>query len=209
MPVIALWPLTSEPEAARRWMPDALPWVHEAGNPYYDWLFGDPARATSALLDWMLRPSSEVFVGRAVLLMERERATGGFIALDGARLRDCRRADALAAVEAAGREGRRALLERMRSARGLFPPVPNDVFYLSKLGVAAASRRAGRGAHLVRAYVAGGRVLGFRRFWLDVHAGNVAAIRLYQAAGFRLRSTAVGGGPEMTYLRMSLELDDS
>jgi ribosomal protein S18 acetylase RimI-like enzyme len=204
VPVITLRPLTDERDAVR-WMPDALPWVHEAGNPYYDWFFGGRAEASSALIEWMVRPSSEVFIGRAVLLVEGERATGGFIALDGARLRDCRRADAVAAVEAAGYQGRRALMERMRSARGLFPPVPDDVLYLSKLGVAAAARRAGRGAHLVRAYIAAGGMLGFRRFCLDVHARNVSAIHLYQAAGFQVRSTAVSGEGDMTYLRMTLE----
>jgi hypothetical protein len=31
------------------------------------------------------------------------------------------------------------------------------------------------------------------------------AIHLYQAAGFRVRSTAASGKGDMTYLRMSLE----
>jgi ribosomal protein S18 acetylase RimI-like enzyme len=206
MAVITFWPLTDEREVVR-WVPDVLPWVHEAGNPYYDWFFGSPAEASSALVEWMVRPSSEVFVGRAVLLKEGGRATGGFIALDGARLRDCRRADAVAAMGAAGRGRREELIERMRAARRLFAPVPDDVFYLSKLGVAAAARRAGRGSQLVGAYVTRGETLGFRRFWLDVHAGNLPAIRLYRAAGFRVRSTTAGAGGDLTYLRMSLELD--
>jgi ribosomal protein S18 acetylase RimI-like enzyme len=97
----------------------------------------------------------------------------------------------------------------MRAARRLFAPVPDDVFYLSKLGVAAAARQAGRGSQLVGAYVTRGETLGFRRFWLDVHAGNLPAIRLYRAAGFRVRSTTAGDGGDLTYLRMSLELEDA
>jgi hypothetical protein len=46
------------------------------------------------------------------------------------------------------------------------------------------------------------------RFWLDVHSRNVPAVRLYQAAGFQVRSTAAASGEaDMTYLRTSLELD--
>jgi ribosomal protein S18 acetylase RimI-like enzyme len=44
---------------------------------------------------------------------------------------------------------------------------------------------------------------------LDVHAGNLPAIRLYRAAGFRVRSMTAGAGGDLTYLRMSLELDDA
>ena len=47
------------------------------------------------------------------------------------------------------------------------------------------------------------------RFWLDVHAGNLPAIRLYRAAGLRVRSMTAGAGGDLTYLRMSLELDDA
>lgn len=208
MAVITLRPLTDEREVVR-WAPDVLPWVHEAGNPYYDWFFGSRAEASSALVEWMVRPSSEVFVGRAVLLEEGEQATGGFIALDGARLRDCRRADAVAAMGAAGRGRREELIERMHAARRLSAPVPDDVFYLSKLGVAAAARRAGRGSQLIGAYLTRGETLGFRRFWLDVHAGNLPAIRLYRAAGFRVRSATAGAGGDLTYLRMSLEPEDA
>jgi alkanesulfonate monooxygenase SsuD/methylene tetrahydromethanopterin reductase-like flavin-dependent oxidoreductase (luciferase family) len=43
-----------------------------------------------------------------------------------------------------------------------------------------------------------------QRFPLDLHAGNLPAIRLYRAAGFRVRSTTAGAGGDLTYLRMSL-----
>jgi hypothetical protein len=66
-----------------------LPWVREAGEPYYSWFFGRivPAdRLESILADWMRRRSSEVSVERAVLLLIGDRAVGGFIGLGGADL---------------------------------------------------------------------------------------------------------------------------
>lgn len=48
---------------AERWVPEALPWVHEAGNPYY-WFFGGPEQALAVLGDWTRQTSLEVFIGR-------------------------------------------------------------------------------------------------------------------------------------------------
>jgi ribosomal protein S18 acetylase RimI-like enzyme len=208
MSLITFRPLTEDREA-ERWVPEALPWVHEAGNPYYDWFFGGRERALTMLRDWMRRTSSEVFVGRSVLLVESGRPAGGFIALGGDELQHCRRADAVAAMEAAGREGRGRLLARMREAHELFAPVPADVFYLSKMGVVTAARGAGRGGRLVREYLSTGTALGFRRFCLDVCAGNTAAVRLYRAAGFRVGRTGCSDEAAMTYLRMNLELNNA
>ena len=196
----------SEDQHIDRWIPKAVRWVHEAGNPYYDWFFGGSARAESALAAWMRRPSSEVFVGRIGFLMPDGRAAGGFIALSGGELADCRRADALAAMQTVGPEERGSLLGRMRSARDLFTSVAADEFYLSKMGVVASYRGVGYGARLVTAYLEAGAALGFQRFRLDVWAGNRPAISLYQAAGFRiLRESSVEG--RMTYLGMGLEID--
>jgi hypothetical protein len=194
---------------AERWVPEALPWVHEAGNPYYDWFFGGRERTLAVLGDWMRRPSSEVFVGRAVMLVEGRQRTGGFIALGGEELRQCRRADALAAMETAGRQGRGTLVARMRQTQELFGPVPADAFYLSKMGVVAAARREGRGGQIVHEYLSTGTALGFRRFCLDVCAGNAAAVRLYRAAGFRVGRSGSSQQPAMTYLRMGLELEQA
>ena len=197
----SLW----QDRSIERWIAETLPWIHEAGNPYYDWLFGGAAEAESALAEWMRRPSSEVFVGRVRLLVDDGRAVGGFIALPGSELADCRRTDAVATVQAVRPGERGSVLARMRSARGLFTSISAQEFYLSKMGVAPGHRGAGHGATIVRQYLEVGATLGFRRFRLDVWDGNRAAVRLYRAAGFRvLRESSIDQG-RMTYLDMALE----
>src|SRR5688572_28555310 len=72
---------------------DVLPWVREAGNPYFDWLLGN-AHATRAALQAMMRDeSSQIAIRRACVLLEGEKPIGGFIALAGRELPACRRAD--------------------------------------------------------------------------------------------------------------------
>jgi ribosomal protein S18 acetylase RimI-like enzyme len=190
-------------------IPVVLPWVREAGNPYYDWLFGGPDQAWSVLNQWMRRASSEVAVWRMLVLVDDGRPTGGFIALGGEDLQAARRADAsaLAALAmAADPAARRELVQRLGSGRGLFPQVHADEFYLSKLGVETPARGAGRGSRLLEEYFATGARLGFRRFRLDVSAGNRVAVGLYERFGFRTTQQSSGGGA-MTYLSMVAERD--
>jgi hypothetical protein len=87
---------------AERWIPQVLPWLQEAGDPYYHWFFGGivPAERTPSLLaGWVRRRSSELSIERAVLLVTGDCALGGFIALGGADLQACRRADARGAAD--------------------------------------------------------------------------------------------------------------
>jgi ribosomal protein S18 acetylase RimI-like enzyme len=192
-------------QSSEQWIPDTLPWIHEAGNPYYDWFFGGAAEAGLALAEWMRRPSSEVFVGRVRLLVDAGNTVGGFIALPGSELDTCRRLDALAAVQAAEPEERGGVLARMRLTRGLFATVSPQEFYLSKMGVLPGHRGVGHGATIVREYIDIGAALGFRRFRLDVWAGNRPAVRLYEAAGFRKLRESSARQTRMTYLDMALE----
>jgi ribosomal protein S18 acetylase RimI-like enzyme len=194
---------------AERWIPQVLPWLQEAGEPYYRWFFGGivPAERTRSLLaGWMSRRSSELSIERAVLLVTGDCALGGFIALGGADLQACRRADALAALQAAGRQGQSLLRERIREGRDLFGPVAADDFYLSKLGVARGFRRAGYGAKILQEYLDRGAANGFRRFRLDVWAENRPAIALYRSFGFQVIGELRHDRAGMTYLNMVLEL---
>jgi ribosomal protein S18 acetylase RimI-like enzyme len=188
-----------------RWIPATLPWVHEAGNPYYDWLFGGATEAASALGDWMRRPASEVFVGRVELLLDDGDAVGGYIALSGTELADCRRMDAVATMQAVGPDERGSLVARMRSARGLFATVSPQELYLSKMGVVRDHRGSGHGAAILRRFLDAGVAKGFRRFRLDVWAGNRPAIHLYEAAGFQVVRESTTDQGKITYLDMVLE----
>src|SRR3954463_1102713 len=106
-------------------IPLALPWVHAASQPYIDWLLGGHSPTLRILDQWMRRPSSEVFVGRAVIA-EQAGMVGGFIALSGAELAHCRMQDALAATAATTPELRPSLLERLRLGHALLVGIPPE-----------------------------------------------------------------------------------
>jgi ribosomal protein S18 acetylase RimI-like enzyme len=198
----------AEDQDADRWIPEILPWVVQAGDPYYSWFLrgiGLTGRPDPVLASWMRRRSSEVSVERAVLLVTGECAVGGFIALDGQALQASRRADTLAALQAAGREGRSLVAERIQQGRELFAPVAKDELYLSKLWVASGFRRAGHGRRLLQEYVRTGIAQGYRCFRLDVWAQNRPAIELYRTAGFQVLRESGNDRAGMTYLHMALE----
>lgn len=151
----------------------------------------------------MRRPTSEVFVRRATLLLHGDLALGLFIALPGADLARCRTADAVSAMAGAGAQ-RALLMNRIRQASRLFEEVAADEFYLSKIGVRPEMRRSGHGRELVQEYIEAGLRGGFHRFSLDVSADRKHAIGMYRSAGFtEVAENTVGTA--MRYLRMELK----
>jgi ribosomal protein S18 acetylase RimI-like enzyme len=168
------------------YVPVVVPWIHEAGNPYYDEFFGDPAGAAAALTRWVVRPGSEVALDHVIALFEDGEPVGLIVVLTGTELASCVKVDALAALREAGADGRRALVERTRRLAGLRPaPVP-DEFYISKLAVAPGLRGDGRGRALFREGLASGRRAGYRRFRVEARANDAPTIGLYESEGFRI-----------------------
>lgn len=55
---------------------------------------------------------------------------------------------------------------------------------LLTIAVDPAARGQGQGGHLLQAFIERARLLGSERAFLEVAAGNAAAIRLYSRAGF-------------------------
>jgi hypothetical protein len=117
--------LSGEVELTRE-IPAALPWVHAAAQSYIDWLFGAASAASRILEQWMRRPSSEVFIRRAVLAVDETQPVGGFIALRGAELARCRMQDTLAALATTAPERRSSLVFRLGLGRRLLPQVSAD-----------------------------------------------------------------------------------
>jgi ribosomal protein S18 acetylase RimI-like enzyme len=182
----------------------ALPLVHEAGNPYLDWFFGDAARTRTTLEEWMARETSEYCVDDLRGLFVDEELAGVYSGFGGAELAVRRKADALTAFKEAGRSGRAELAGRLEERRGLFPPVDDGQFYLSNIAVVAERRGRGIGRVLLEAFLAEGRNLGFADFRLDVHASNATARRLYESTGFRVIHEHTVHSNGMSYCSMVL-----
>jgi ribosomal protein S18 acetylase RimI-like enzyme len=180
---------------------ELLKLVHEAGNPYGDWFFGGEAHALPAVGRWLERASSELHSGRISVLARGGRVAGMFLAVGGAELQICRKADTVAALVEAGEE-RPAFLSRMAAAARLFLPVPKDSLYLSRIAVAPRLRGQGLGRVLMTEFLRAGWRAGIGRFDLDVAADNEPAIRLYRSFGFRVEARRSAAG--MRYLRMVL-----
>jgi ribosomal protein S18 acetylase RimI-like enzyme len=191
---------------AERHIPDVLPWVHEAGNPYFDFLFGDPETARRAVAAMLARERSEISIRRVTALIEDGRAVGGFVGLSGAEQAASAKADSLIALQVVGRDGRRGLLERAGAAAGLRRPPEPDEFFLSKLGVLEPYRRGGRGRALLERFLATGRDRGFRRFRLDVRQRDDHTVGLYRSAGFEVAWEAES--PAAGELLYAMTLDD-
>jgi ribosomal protein S18 acetylase RimI-like enzyme len=188
-------------EDPHQFVPEVLGWIHEAGNPYFDWLFGGSKEARRAIDTLVRSDSSELSIRHVSALIDDGQTIGGFIALGDRALRRCRSSDALALVTRGERHNSEGLRERMAAAKHLFPPVGPDEFYLSKVGVVADRRGCGLGSILVADYLDKGRAAGFERFRLDVSADNTPAISIYERAGFRVSASSDHDG--LRYVAMT------
>lgn len=186
-------------------IPQTIPWVLLAGNPYYEWLFGNPELATRILDLWMRRRTSEVSILRVTILRSDGEIAGGFIGLDGLELKRSRKADAVAIFREVSAADRVSLMDRLSNSANLFLPVEDDEYYLSKMGLHSAFRGKGYGRLLLERYIEEGKARGHVRYRLDVHRDNVAAIRLYQSFGFRVASQAQTTDGALTYYAMVYE----
>jgi ribosomal protein S18 acetylase RimI-like enzyme len=191
-----------------RCIQSVLPLIHEAGNPYFDWLFGGPTVALSVLASRMRSPESEISIRDAIVAADSNGdVIGAFIALTGAELGARRKADAVAYLKHVGRSGRARLLQRMQESRDLFASVRADEFYLSKLGVRTDARGCGHARALVERFVSMGAARGLSHFVLDVGDGNVPALSLYRSMGFRIARTSGVCGGSMRYVSMRLDIE--
>jgi GNAT superfamily N-acetyltransferase len=177
-----------------------LAWLHEASNPYWDWLWGSLAQAQ--LNDWLHRPSSELSEKRVRDLMDGDEIVGGYIAFPCSELQECRKSDLLSIMNVLRHNSDAQIMSRMREARSLFSHVEENDFYLSRIGVAPSARRGGLGRRLLEMFLREGRDKGFSRFRLDVSADNERAIRLYRAAGFDVISDSAIPNTPIRYLSM-------
>jgi ribosomal protein S18 acetylase RimI-like enzyme len=184
---------------------NALPWVVEAGNPYYTLLFGSAESTLRVLNTWMRRASSEVSISRVQFLIYESEFAGGFIGLGGDELRKARKSDGVALLNACSAADRPALIQRLANLSDLLSPIDQDEYYLSKLGVDSRFRGRKLGRALVERYIEEGKIRGYVRYRLDVHVGNEAAIRAYRSAGFRVRGRTESKDGALVYYSMTYD----
>jgi len=190
---------------AERYIPAMLPWVSEAADDYFDWVFGGEAAAKERLSAWMRRPSSQYSIRAMVILFKDAQPAGGYISLGGEEFQRRRKADMLALVTETKRDKRPMLLQRLSALSHPAFVVGPDQSYDRVVGVCKEFRGHGLGRKLVEHRIEEGKATGFRRFLSHVRPGNTPMLRIYESVGFkRVGEIALGTGKPL--LEMSLEL---
>jgi ribosomal protein S18 acetylase RimI-like enzyme len=179
-------------------------WAYEAGRDLENWRFRDEASAKALLGRWILRPKSEVALARWQVAFNGTEAVGGYAALMGDELADARKADLLA-LAALVREDS-SLRQRLAAVSELFPlPAERDL-YLSRIAVAASTRRRGIGRRLMEHLVAAAVRIGAHGVHADVASTNDGAIALNRSLGFETiaRHASVAAGLSYEAMRLIL-----
>lgn len=184
---------------------DIVPWVREAGRPYFDVLFTG-SEMDSLLADWVGRSSSELAAQRMRLLIQDDRICGGYIALAGQELAGCRQADLLALARDSGSYSYGELRARMEDLRDLFAPVEENDFYLSKIGVHPQMQGQGLSHYLMSDCIKRARQGGFRRVRTDVPAQGSVARELCRGYGFEAIYRGKARTSSLRYLSLALDL---
>jgi ribosomal protein S18 acetylase RimI-like enzyme len=183
-----------------------LPWVLDAAQPYARCFYGDDRTAAAVFAATMRRRGSELSLERAAVLIDAHELCGMYFAVPGAELMRSRRQEFVDAMRLVGPGGFAALRCRMDALNGMFPPVADNEFYLSKLAVASGMRGRGLGQALLSHCLQLGCRFGFRQFRLDVSADNLAAVRLYERHGYRVTGQSHTDFCDLKYLSMTLAL---
>jgi ribosomal protein S18 acetylase RimI-like enzyme len=189
------------------YVPILQPWIHEASNPYADWYFGDEQAAFAFIGRWLVRPSSELYLGRAMLMLdELRRPIGCVIGMPGSQLARCRTADFAELCESlqSNANADEIIAQTIEVSRELFPAVEDDVFYISRVAVAPERRGRGLGRTLLGHAIESQRARGATRFRVDVSADNAVAIRLYQSVGMSVTACARNADADLEYWSMTL-----
>lgn len=187
-----------------RFVSPLAPSVHDASNPFADWYFGDPEIAAELIEEWMGRPSSELYLGRGIVMMAGDEPVGVLIGMSGAELSACRNSDFGAFCEeiGTGEEADEVIEQVVTVSRELFPPVDPNAFYISRVAVVAEHRGRGFGRRLVEHTMETKRREGFEHFRLDVSAENAGAIHVYESLGLKKMSHSESTIAPLEYLAM-------
>jgi ribosomal protein S18 acetylase RimI-like enzyme len=181
--------------------------VHESSNPYADWYFGEAETAAAIISEWILRPTSEYYLGRSLVMLDDEdRPVGTVIGMSGRQLSQCRMADFAAFCDelGTGEEADEVVEQVLAVSRDLFPAIDDDAFYISRVAIERSRRGLGLGRLLVAHAIEAKRREGCQRFALDVSRDNAVAIRTYEALGLRITRTSRAQRAPLEYCAMAM-----
>jgi ribosomal protein S18 acetylase RimI-like enzyme len=193
------------PDLDGRMGAEVLAWVCAAGNPYFEFLFGSAEKATKILSDWMIRPSSEISITRTSIMLVGSDLVGGFVAMGGVDLKKARKADTIALAKVKDPNERAFIVARLSDCAQLFSTTLDGEYYLSKMGIVPQFRGLGYARLLLKQYLDEGHSLGYKKYRLDVHVDNQAAIRCYDICGFKIERFGQSRDGSLKYYSMTYE----
>lgn len=188
-----------------RKLQDIVPWLHQAGQPFYN-IFLDGADPDSTLRRWLMRRSSELSLQRIRLLITDDRIAGGYVSLSGRDLPGCRQADLLDLARSMGTESYTRLRDRMEDLRDLFAPVEENDFYLSKLGLLPQKDSPSLRQVLLDDCIRRATQGGFRRVRVDVPEQDRSRRDFYGGQGFDAIYRGKAPTSNLKYLAMVFDL---
>ncbi len=184
---------------------DIVPWVHQAGRPFFD-IFLDGADPEDVLNRWLQRRSSELSLHRTRLLIHDDRIAGGYISLAGRDLPAARQADLLDLAREMTDLTYADLRDRMEDLKDLFAPVEDNDFYLSKLGLLPSIDHPGLHQHLLDDCMRRAHQGSFRRVRVDVAEHHSDLRELYSSYGFQAVYRGKSPVSDLRYLAMICDL---
>ncbi len=169
--------------------------AYQSSPEYFNLLFNDELSALAQLEKWTLRRDSEYSAFCCMILLEDGVASGGAITFGGNEQLQRRRADLFQLFKELSRIDRDRLKSKLAQVAHLAHPAESTDFYIRVLAIDPKARGRGLGALLLTECVQRGFAMGFARVRLEVRADNLAAVRLYERAGFQsISESEIGGG---------------
>ena len=188
-----------------KFIPAIMCWMPSADQPFLTWLHGSEEAARAIIEERLRRQTSQAWLGRLSLALINSEPFGGFVGLSGAVQQRCFLADLVALLSGVDMERRVAFAKKIREAFSVFPPIPPDAYFLSRMGISPEYRGRGLGSYVVGSFLEQGRAEGFNHFQLHVFAENEPAVRLYRSSGFVVEREFLLGEGRFRYFRMVFE----
>lgn len=156
--------------------------IYQSDPPYYDYLFGSSQAAQLQLACLWQMPQGGLSHKRVQVWRKADQIialAAHFLCQHDAQL-SAEDQQAIAQLDI----DLPALLQRQTDLDYLFPPLPDQGYYLRTLAVCAQFRGQHVGEQVLNEIMAIARYQGAVQLYTDVDSGNPGAVRFYQRTGF-------------------------